>query len=337
MFHWEPDFPPPLWTLPEPAVSYLICRHAIAALCSAQPRRPVLWVPTFFCPEVARFCRPAAQVREYRDDCRRPAPEWGSLQPGPDDLVLAVNYFGVRSPEPWREWRNRNPCLLVEDHTQDPFSKWALESNADYAVCSLRKTLPVPDGAILWSPAKRPLPARPTEMDTRGSMMKLGAMVYKRNYLEGTVPAECKARYRELQLEGEQRLSEAGVSAISPISEAILARGVPKRWRERRIENACTLLQSLQGWKMAAPVFTKWPEGHAPFDLPLVFREQAARDDCQRALQQENVFCPVEWVSDTPDADASDLSSRILSVPVDHRYTRDDMARVSAALWKVCD
>ena len=335
MFHWEGDFAPPVWRLPKPSVSYLVCRHAIAALCAAQPKRPVLWLPTFFCPEVARSCRAVAGIREYRDDCRWPEPDWSSLQPGPDDLVLAVNYFGVRSPDLWREWRKRHSCVLVEDHTQDPFSTWSLTSDAEYAVCSLRKTLPIPDGAILWSPAKGSLPVPPTEDHWRGSMLKVSAMVYKRDYLEGAVAAECKPRYRELQLRGERELGEAEISSMSPIAEALLARGVPKRWRERRIENACVLLQALDGWKTATPVFTKWPPGHAPFDLPLILRDQMARDHCQRALQEQNIFCPVEWVCDTPDTVATDLSSRILSIPIDHRYTRADMARISSALLKV--
>ena len=67
-------------------------------------------------------------------------------------MVVGVNYFGVREAEPWQAWRERTECILVEDHAHDPASAWATTSTADYAFSSLRKTLPVPDGAILWSP-----------------------------------------------------------------------------------------------------------------------------------------------------------------------------------------
>lgn len=335
MFHWEADVSPPLWTLPEPNVRYLLCRHAIAALCSLQSTRPTLWLPTFFCPEVARSCREVATIREYRDDCRWRQPDWQSLQPDPEDLVFAVNYFGIRRAQPWMEWRSKHGCVFVEDHTQDPFSTWALESTADYAVSSLRKTLPVPDGAILWSPVNRPLPVEPNGNHWRGSMLKLSAMLYKRHYLEGTVPAEYKPRYRELQLTGEQELSESEISAMSPVSEAIIARGIPKVWREQRVENARKLLDLTAGWNAAVPVFTTWPDGNAPFDLPFVFKNLRARDNCQRILQQQNIFCPVEWVCDTPDPEATELSSRILSVPIDYRYTTEDMARVADVLLTV--
>ncbi|MGA7559009.1 MAG: hypothetical protein WCF61_04610 [Terriglobales bacterium] len=332
MFHWEDDFTPPLWSFPEPAIYYMMCRHAIAALCAAQPNRPVLWLPTFFCPEVARFCGNVALIREYRDDCRWPEPDWKSLQPAPNDLVLAVNYFGVRSIEPWRDWMGRHGCILVEDHTQDPFSAWALESVASYAVCSLRKTLPVPDGAMLWSPLGLPLPAEPAAGDWRGSVLKFGAMLYKRHYLEGTVAANTKLRFREWQLKGERELSEAPLCAISPISQAMLSSGVPKRWRERRVENAGLLLQALASWDFAKPTFREWPDGHAPFDVPFVFPSRSERDHCQHFLQQHEIFCPVEWPCDTPDTVAIDLSSRILSFPIDHRYTRGDIERIATAV-----
>jgi len=101
------------------------------------------------------------------------------------------------------------------------------------------------------------------------------------------------------------------------------------------MENARVLLQAIQGWKIAIPIFTTWPEGHAPFDLPLVFETQTARDHGQQVLQQHSVYCPVEWVCHTADTTATDLSSRILSIPIDHRYGRDDMERIVTALLTV--
>ncbi len=336
MFHWETEFSLPAWKWPQPAEYYALCRHAIASLCALQPKRPRLWLPTFFCPEVALSCLPVADIREYRDDCRWAEPDFESLQPAETDLVLAVNYLGVRRPEPWQRWRLRRECILVEDHTQDPFSAWARESRADYAVCSIRKTVPVPDGAILWSPAGRLLPAPPSGVDDyRGSMLKAGAMLYKRFYLSGSLGAEIKPAFRKLQLQGEGELGRQDGSAMSPLSSAILSRGVPKVWRQQRVENARTLLELLEDWAVAKPAFHHWPEGHAPFDVALVFENREHRDHYQRSLQREDIYCPVEWVCDTADIDAMDLSSRILNVPIDHRYGREDMKKIAAAILGV--
>jgi hypothetical protein len=94
------------------------------------------------------------EIAVYADDPCRPEPDWSTLQPANDDVVLAVNYFGIRSGEPWRRWHEKRSCFLLEDHSHDPVSGWALHSRADYAFSSLRKRMPVPDGAILWSPKR---------------------------------------------------------------------------------------------------------------------------------------------------------------------------------------
>jgi hypothetical protein len=335
MFHWETDFPSPRWSWPEPAVYYSICRHAIFSLCAAQPSRPVLWLPSFFCPEVARACRQVATVREYRDDCRSPVPDWTSLQPNPHDLVLAVNYFGVRSPEPWQEWRAEHECILVEDHTQDPFSSWALNSQAEYAVCSIRKTVPVPDGAIVWSPVGRRLPSPSEECDWKGPLLKAGAMLYKRDFLLGSLPPDVKSRFREMQLEAEALMGKSNCSRISPVAEALVMGGVPKCWRQQRVQNACTLLALLADWNHAEPIYRTWPATHAPFTFPLVFESQACRDFYQICLQRQDVYCPVEWVCDTSDVKANELSSRILSIPIDHRYGDEDMKRIATVIKSI--
>ena len=64
---------------------------------------------------------------------RWPEPNWKSLLPDKHDLVMAVNYFGVRTKEPWERWRSRHDCIVLEDHSHDPVSSWALTSTADYA------------------------------------------------------------------------------------------------------------------------------------------------------------------------------------------------------------
>ena len=337
MFHLESELPGERLSWPQPAVWYMLARHAMAALCQAhlfqaQPQRATLWLPSFFCADVARACRPLADVREYQDDPRWPEPRWNTLQPAPQDLVLAVNYFGVRSPEPWDAWRDAHPCVLVEDHTQDAFSAWARNTTADYVLCSVRKTFPAPDGAFLHSPRLLPLPPPPPAGDGSGCGMKLTAMLYKRDYLEGRLPADIKPRYRELQLAGEERMAQAPIAAISPFSKTLVAGGFPAMWRERRQANAQRLLDSLSEWKGADPLYRSWPENHAPFDLPLVFADSGERDRWQQLLREENIFCPVEWIPETDDTNAADLASRILSLPLDHRYLPEEMEQIAGVL-----
>jgi hypothetical protein len=328
-FHWPGLAEPPFLTWPKPRSWYMLARHAVAAVVQLlSEKSPNLWLPSYFCPEVADYCRQYCGIREYRDLPSRAEPDWKSLEPRPNDIVLAVNYFGVRDGAPWKNWREGQPCTLIEDHSQDPFSQWASTSSADFSFASARKTLPIADGAVLWSPVGLTLPSQSAEGDWGGSALKLAAMIYKTEYLRGAGTVELKIRFRDLQLRGEQLMRKSQISAISPFSYAYIEDGVPRAWRDQRSANARHLQNNLRRIEHSRGMFSDWAEGMVPFSLPIVFRSQHERDACQSLLQQRRIYCPVHWVCQTSDPEALDLSTRILSLPVDQRYTARDMERI---------
>jgi hypothetical protein len=334
-FHWLGVPEPPFLAWPQPAVWYMLARHAVAALLEMKAANsPSLWLPTYFCPEVAECCRPYGEIREYRDMPSWAEPDWKSLEPEPDDVVLAVNYFGVRDGDHWREWRGQVSCVLLEDHSQDPFSAWASTSTADFAFASARKTLPIPDGAILWSPRGLMLPSQPADGDWRGSDLKATAMMYKAEYLRGGGSDELKRRYRHLQLTGEDLLRKSRISAISPFSSACIAEGAPQASRNRRSANARHLASKLIGVEHFNRLISGWPVGAVPFALPVIFPSRRERDECQLALRRNRIYCPVHWVCETSDVEALDLASRMLSLPIDQRYEKRDMDSIAETLLR---
>jgi len=332
-FHWDGPFPPPLLPWPENSRWYMLARHALASILRAlSDREPKLWLPSYFCGEVSQFCRQWCELREYRDDPRWPEPDWATLAPAADDVVLAVNYFGIRGDLNWRDWRERNQCILLEDHTHDPFSEWSRSSTADYALASLRKTLPVPDGAILWSPRGLSIPQRITQNAWNGSALKCAAMLRKAQYLQGRGGAAEKEGFRSLQAQGENLMRISPVSSISPHSYALLRDGFPAVWRQQRELNLRCLLARLGDLDSAKLLFRTWPHRSVPFAVALIFSSQAERDDCQAYLIQNQIYCPVHWPCSTDQPHALELSSRILSLPVDQRYAQQDMDRLAGIL-----
>ena len=314
----------------------MLARHAVGAVAQmGSENKRTLWLPSYFCPEVAECCRSYCEIREYRDLPCWTEPDWKSLEPGPQDIVLAVNYFGVRDDAPWKDWRKRVRCILLEDHSQDPFSAWAATSTADFAFASARKTLPIPDGAILWSPIGRKLPGQPVDGDWSGSALKGTAMIYKMEYLRGAGTDELKPRFRDLQLRGEDLMRKSEISAISPGSFAYVTDGVPQAWRNRRSANSRHLLSKLRSVERVDSLISRWPEGAVPFALPILFPSRRERDECQGLLQRHKIYCPVHWVCKTSDADSLDLSARILSLPIDQRYGDADMDRIAEVLEHV--
>ena len=97
-FHWMGLPPAPFIPWPNAASWYLLGRHALVALLQLLPPGPRrLWVPSYFCFDVADYWRSFIEVATYSDDPRRAEPEWSTLQPEATDVVIPVNYFGVRS------------------------------------------------------------------------------------------------------------------------------------------------------------------------------------------------------------------------------------------------
>ena len=329
-FHWMGLPPGPFVPWPEPASWYLLGRHAVADLLRflpAQTRR--LWVPSYFCHDVTKYWEDFVQVRNYVDDPRLPKPNWSTLQPAPGDVVLAVNYFGIRDGGSWRYWRERKTCILLEDHSHDPASGWARNSKADYAFSSLRKTMPVPDGAILWSPRGLPLPLTPA-VDGSGSALKLAAMIWKCEYLEGRATAAAKSVYRKWQLFGEDTFQQSTVvSSVTPYSREYLAPGVPVNWRRRRAANVRRLIRQLQTWSVGQPLFHSWPSDNVPLGGVLRFSSPEERDLVRKRLEDSNIYCPVHWPAPAHcNPVVRELAATILTIPADQRYRDRDMDRV---------
>jgi hypothetical protein len=320
---------------PTPHRLYGLAQHALIAMWETLPAAPsrTLHVPDYFCPEVVVAWRRAGiRIREYLDDPRWLEPDWSSLAPDAGDAVLAVNFFGVRNDAGWTRWRRRHPdMLLVEDHSHDPRSRWARLSMADYAFASLRKTFPVSDGAILWSPGGAQLPGAPRASRGNGSDLKRAAMVLKHDYLAGG-PVD-KEAFRALQIRGERDLLASKPSAITPWSRRIVERGLPAIWRERRRRNVRTLIGLIAGAPALRLLFTTWPLGHCPYNLVLLFPTESSRDACRAHLISQGIYPPVHWAQPAQASRrAQDLASVILTVPADQRYGSSDIRRVAAAL-----
>ncbi len=332
-FHWTGLPAGPFSPWPQPASWHLLGRHSVLALLQFLGKTRVLWLPSYFCHDVAQSWAKVAKVQFYQDSPQLPHPVWQTLNPGNDDVVLAVNYFGAGDGACWRDWHGDHNCVLLEDHSHDSHSAWALTSSADYAFCSLRKLFPVPDGAILWSPVGRELPESPRVHCETGSSTKLAAMFLKAEYLAGRGRDDLKKRFRQLQLSGEALLENAPLSEASPFTREYLAAGAPRKWRKLRRDNFLHLLQGVAEWAIAKPLISRLARDSAPMGLVLVFGSPAARDQYREKLRLSGVFCPIHW-SAPPDSDMAtrEFAARVFTIPCDQRYTRREMAKIVAIL-----
>ena len=290
-----------------------------------------LHVPSYFCTGVAEALAPVVPVTWYRHLPDGRGPRFPTLQAAPGDVVLAQNLFGRDERAPWDTWIRDHPGIpVIEDHSHDPFSDWSRTSTAPYAVSSLRKTLPVPDGGLLWSPQGLDLPA-PAGPEGRGAQLKLGAMLLKAAWLDGRpVP---KDTFRPLQQEGEHLLLGSSGPA-SAVTRAVLPLLDVAGLRATGTRNARALVALLPAetpsWRILAG-------GEAPFRVQLVCPDRSVRDALLAHLARHGVYAPVHWRQDrdgfwSGDEEAADLADRMLTVPVDHRCTPADVKRIADLL-----
>lgn len=332
-FHWDPA------ALTGGGPSPLPPRHELFATgCGAMStllRRLAptgrLHVPSYFCTGVAEALSAVVPLAWYRHLPDGQGPRWPTLHASPGDVVLAQNLFGRDEREPWDTWIAAHPDIpVIEDHSHDPLSDWARSSSASYGVSSLRKTLPVPDGGLIWSPQGLPVPA-PTGPESSGAQLKLAGMLLKAAWLDDRpVP---KDAFRSLQQEGEHLLLGSTAPA-SVVTRSVLPLLDLAGLRAASTRNARALVALLPG---STPSWRILAGGDAPFRVQLVCPSSPVRDALVAHLARHGVYAPVHWRQDragvwSGDEEAADLADRMLTVPVDHRCTPTDVQRVADLL-----
>lgn len=335
-FEWTPLIGGPANALPIQRILFLLGRHAIVAAareCLGFGRR--LWLPQYFCSHTTEaISATGIPTAIYVDHPLRKEPDWSTLQPSPGDAVLFVNYFGVRGQEAFLAWQEAHRHVAaIEDHSHDPFSAWAHQSRAAFAIASLRKTIPIPDGGMLWSPAMRRLPSEPRPGAFTGSALKLAAMIYKRDYLLAAAEDELLFQaMRRLQTAGDEALSEEPISSISPWSFEYIDRGVSANLRVQREENVRLFVKAAQRVICSSSDFqlgfVSWPEGHCPFNPLLVFRDEYSRQLCKDHLVANRVYAAIHWPGQAGIPAADGGLEYLLTIPFDFRCSAEVVRRV---------
>ena len=205
---------------------YACGRHAIEAIIK-QEKWKRIWMPTYFCYEVIGYIRSTGievmlyddyPLNENDDIIVRSLP----FQEG--DVLFRTDYFGLR------KWRTNKDIRIpvIEDHTHGLTSDWTIKSDADWCIASLRKTLPLAAGGMLWSPKGKKLPdtIKPTAECKEMAIERYEAMNMKAKYLKTVYPTkeedtEAKNDFREKFVDSEERIDHRKLSGIDMKSKEI--------------------------------------------------------------------------------------------------------------------
>ncbi|XVV10337.1 hypothetical protein ACQP2X_36640 [Actinoplanes sp. CA-131856] len=324
-FHWDPAFLGgdglPSWMPARRSLFATACGALHALLRLLRPRGR-LFVPSYFCTGVAESLAAEVPIAWYRHVPDNLALDTLTATNG--DVVLAQNLFARETGAAWQTWIEAHPgVIVIEDHSHDPFGSWPRHSTAAYAVASLRKTLPLPDGGLLWSPTGRRLPTAEGP-PCPGSDLKLAAMLLK----AAGVPRDA---FRPLQQQGEQalRCSSGPPCATTTAALPLLdIAGLRRRSTSQTQTLASLLPAETPDWRLLPP-------GPTPFRLQLVCRSEPTRDALQHHLAQHHIYAPVHWRQTTfrsHDKQTATWASRMLTLPVDHRCDQSDLHRLVQVL-----
>lgn len=309
---------------------YACGRHAIEAIIK-QEKWKRIWMPTYFCYEVIGYIRSTGievmlyddyPLNENDDIIVRSLP----FQEG--DVLFRTDYFGLRKRRTNKDIR----ISVIEDHTHGLTSDWTIKSDADWCIASLRKTLPLAAGGMLWSPKGKKLPdaIKPTaeckEMAIeRYEAMNMKAKYLKTAYLTDEEDTKAKNDFREKFVDSEERIDHMKLSGIDVQSKEIANSLNIKQWTDLKIENWFLAIQLLS--KKYHVLGNGRSDKWQPFSLVLLLDSASEREALRHYLVGQKIYPAVLWR--LPDncafKQAKDFSERMLSIHCDIRYSRADI------------
>lgn len=293
-----------------------------------------LWVPMYFCYDVIASLEQAGIKLVFysdnpgydKDDMTLEAAQRnGHLKR--TDVILRINYFGLRS---YRSLSKLSVAAIVEDHTHDLIGGWARCSSADWCIASLRKTLPIPEGGILWSPKGLCLPEAPemSEENERIATIRWKSMELKSKYLKGENVD--KALFRVKFVNTEEFFDMAPVCSLDKRSKEYLQSFNIMEWYHKKLEN-WELLKDIK--KDGVRIMRPENMGCYPFSLVLLFDDFSERNRVRKALIEHHVYPAILWtVPQNVSSSAKDFSERMLSIHCDGRYSEDDIRQLADIL-----
>jgi hypothetical protein len=290
-----------------------------------------LWVPDYFCYEVIETIKQQTgiEVVMYSDSpLEEGKVEYLSFYE--DDALLRMNFFGMRE---FRSSKNI-PVPVIEDHSHDPFSHWALYSDADWCISSIRKTLPLPEGGMMWSPKEHKLDIDVTtsEENEKIASTRWEGMEMKARYLNGEEVS--KDVFRNIFIETEEWFNSAEPALIDDRSRTCITKLFDLNlWLGAKRRNWALLSKLVN--KEHCQVITAEHESCTMFSLILLMENSEWRDFVRKRLIDNCVYPAILWNVPSEASEASrDFSARMLSIHCDGRYTEKDVMQLADILNK---
>ncbi len=280
-----------------------------------------IWLPSYYCQHVAGWLKKVFDnIKIYQIDPFSPKKvnnisDFASA----NDIVILNNFWGLFE---YKIPKGKNRAIYIEDHSHGWLSARCLESKADYCFASLRKTIPIPLGGILWKPSGGEIPVQKTKVDKDDLFYKLWdrnekAMNHKTKYISRKV--ENKEDYLlptsqvEIDINHQYQtlpLKENHITYIDKYLKKDYA--TPKRVN---FEHIIKKISSNQFFQIISS-----PEKFS-FGLQLNFKNRKEFEDLKMFLVQNSIYPSELW----PNNNIEKGWKYLMNIHIDFRYNRNDM------------
>ena len=284
-------------------------RNALAYLLKARQIRR-LYIPRFICDSVTGVCEREGVPYTLYGVGYDFLPS-GEIALGEGEWFYLVNYYSQLDNDVIERYVRRYGRVIV-DHAQSYFQPPLPGVDTLY---TCRKYFGVADGAFLY-----------TDAVFNGELPRDESFDRMR-FLLGRFERTASEFYGEYAANNELFAGEP-VKRMSKLTENLL-RGIDYgRVKAVREENFACLRRELGGRNLL-----RLKDAPGTFMYPLLLKNGAA---VRKELQKQKIYIPTLWpdVFDVcaPDAPEYDMAANILPLPIDQRYTADDMAYLADAV-----
>lgn len=241
--------------------------------------------------------------------------------------LYIIQYFGSYQNESTYEFleelQSKN-ISIIEDISLSLYSKHEKYIGfGDYILGSIRKWLPIPDGAFLCSKHYMPMKNLPSGYNEY-AFKYFTAQIMKNKYLkQGELDKE---KFLKINNEAMTSLfSDYTIRSITDVSMDYLCSYDINEVIHKRRKNYKHLLEGTKELSFLKP-FLLENENHVPFGFIIQCEK---RDQLLKYLIANSIYCNVHWnileECAVADSIAQKLSKQILTIPCDQRYGEVEM------------
>lgn len=289
-----------------------------------------IWLPSYYCPFVKDWLQHTfSQIAYYDIDPFNPRANVNFSEYGTKDMVLVNNFWGLKSNTMPKGERP----IIIEDHSHGWLTQGCIESEADFCIASLRKTLPVPLGGIAWKPIKSkstiafPSLQKSSTVDMPNAMTASWEAMSMAMEQKGNCEDEKdKNAFLATYNQGESLLRD--IQEIIPLQnehEKIIRNSLFRDFNSFKATNSAyikTKINQHSSFKLLDA------NNQVPFGLLLIFKDRESLVDLKQFLVSNAIYPAELW----PQNSIAYTFQFLLNIHIDFRYEAEDLDYIAKVL-----